>query len=43
MSEEDIISVSSNGNNILRKSLNYKTTLEEFIKLVYTVQIDLII
>ena len=37
MCEEDIVSVASYRNNILRKSLNYKTSLEEFMNLVYSV------
>lgn len=36
-SEDDIVSVSSYRNNIPRKSLNYKTPLEEFMNLVYSV------
>lgn len=37
MSEKDIVSIASYRNNIPRKSLNYKTPLEEFINLVYSV------
>ena len=37
MCEEDIVSVASYRNNIPRKSLNYKTPLEEFMNLVYSV------
>ena len=36
-SEVDIVSVVSYRNNIPRKSLNYKTPLEEFMNLVYSV------
>ena len=36
-SEVDIVSVASYRNNIPRKSLNYKTPLEEFMNLVYSV------
>ncbi|WP_105300740.1 IS30 family transposase [Anaerococcus marasmi] len=36
-SETDIVSVASYRNNIPRKSLNYKTPLEEFMNLVYSV------
>lgn len=35
--EEDIVSIASYRNNIPRKSLNYKTPLEEFMNLVYSV------